>query len=223
MSSSRSHPIRRVIRRIVVALVVISVILVVAPLAVVIFSSSGRIYETVDAAPDNDVAMVMGAAVWNGRPSPYLRARLAVALDLYRAGKVKVIIVSGSISDNEPETMRAYLLENGVKTSDIVLDEGGDDSYTSCAVAAKRFGVTKLTVISQDYHLPRTVTACRFQGIDAIGVGDTTQARDLLYRSYQVRELGANLKLLYHAIFDANLDVGQPTSEVTDALANHEG
>ncbi|NIH58283.1 SanA/YdcF family protein, partial [Brooklawnia cerclae] len=156
-----------------------------------------------------------------GRPSPYLQARLDLALDLWRQGKATVFIVSGSTSDDEPATMRDYLVENGVDEADIVLDEGGDDSYASCARAADRFGVEQITVVSQSYHVPRTVATCRLVGIDAVGVGDDTRAKDATWNSYVRRELAANIKMLIDVV--ARRDVGQnePDPAVREALERH--
>ena len=181
--------------------------------------SYGRIHSPVAEVPPTDVTMVMGAAVWGGRPSPYLQARLDVAAELYHQGKTKVIIVSGSTSDNEPATMRKYLIAKGVNELDIVLDEGGDDSYRSCARARQKFGVDKLIVVSQDYHVPRTVTTCRMVGIDAIGAPDTTRDHNQQWKRYVARELGANVKMLIDVLTKADPGITEPSSAVRDALA----
>lgn len=207
--------------RAALALLIVLALVFGVPFAIVTYLSTGRIYTSVEETPSRDVAVVMGASVWGDRPSPYLKGRLDVAASLYHAGKVKVLIVSGSVSDNEPKTMRSYLVEHGVDYNDIVLDEGGDNSYTSCAVANRRFGVNELTVISQDYHLPRTIAACQLQGVDAIGSADVIKIKNDAYKRYQRRELGANVKLMVNAIFNHTSDVGEPSTEVKDALARH--
>ncbi len=207
--------------RAALALFIVLALVFGVPFAIVTHLSTGRIYTSVEETPNRDVAVVMGASVWGDRPSPYLKGRLDVAASLYHAGKVKVLIVSGSVSDNEPKTMRSYLVEHGVDYNDIVLDEGGDNSYTSCAVANRRFGVNELTVISQDYHLPRTIAACQLQGVDAIGSADVIKIKNAAYKRYQRRELGANVKLMVNAIFNHTPDVGEPSTEVKDALARH--
>lgn len=207
--------------RAALALFIVLALVFGVPFAIVTHLSTGRIYTSVEETPSRDVAVVMGASVWGDRPSPYLKGRLDVAASLYHAGKVKVLIVSGSVSDNEPKTMRSYLVEHGVDYNDIVLDEGGDNSYTSCAVANRRFGINELTVISQGYHLPRTIAACQLQGVDAIGSADVIKIKNAAYKSYQRRELGANVKLMVNAIFNHTPDVGEPSTEVKDALARH--
>lgn len=157
--------------------------------------AAGRMWTSADDADSFDVAMVMGAAVWNGEPSPYLQGRLDRAVDLWNQGKVKVIIVSGSTSDNEPATMAAYLEDAGVDPDRIVQDLFGNNSYASCARAAQFYEVDKLVVVSQTYHLPRTIAGCRMLGIDAYGLGDERD-HDALWLTYQLREIGANVKLI---------------------------
>ncbi|WP_231336060.1 SanA/YdcF family protein [Actinomadura graeca] len=125
--------------------------------------------------PATPVALVLGAGIWGDHPSPLLARRLDLAADLYRRGKVRVLLVSG---DNrvkgydEPTAMRAYLVGRGVPEGKVVRDFAGLDTWDSCARAKRIFGVTKLTVVTQDFHLPRAVALCRAVGIEAWGVGD---------------------------------------------------
>lgn len=211
----------RKFRRALLSLVLIAVIAVGGPWGVVQVLSSGRTWISADEAPGRDVVLVMGAATWYGRPSPYLQARLDMALELWRQGKASVFIVSGSTSDDEPAVMRTYLEENGVDPRDIVEDTGGNDSYASCVRAAQMYGVSQLTVVTQSYHVPRTVATCRLAGVDAIGVGDDTRRKDALWGSYQRRELVANIKMLVDVLI--RRDVGQFSHDpdVQDALARH--
>ena len=188
--------------------------------AVVAVQSSGRIVSAADAEP-RDVAMVLGAAVWNGRPSPYLAGRLDVALALYNDAKAKVIIVSGTQDGgySEPEAMRDYLVEHGVAPEHVVSDTLGDDTYTSCYRAKHVYGVDKLTVVTQNNHLPRAIAACEFVGIDAIGVGDDTRAEDARMQSYRNRELFANVKAVYDGLTKRVASTEGPSTAVADALA----
>lgn len=211
----------RFLVKLVATLVGLAVLAIVVPWLVVTVESADRIYLDPSAIPARDVTLVMGAAVWDGQPSPYLKGRLDVAVELYRLGKTKVIIVSGSTSDNEPKTMRRYLVEHGVAASDIVLDEGGINSYASCARAGDKFGVHSLIAVSQTYHVPRAVATCRLVGVDAIAAADTTGNKDATWRSYERRELGANLKMLYDVTFRPDVGENPASDAVARALARH--
>ena len=207
--------------RALLALLLIVLLVVGGPWALVQVLSFGRTWTSADEAPSNDVGLVMGAATLNGRPSGYLKARLDLALQLWEQGKITVFIVSGSTSDDEPAVMRAYLEENGVDPLDIVEDEGGNSSYSSCVRAKGIFGVTQLTVVTQSYHVPRTVATCRLVGVDAIGVGDDTRAKDATWRSYQRRELVANMKMVVDVVVQREVGQAGFDSAVQDALARH--
>lgn len=184
--------------------------------------AAGRIVSAAD-AESRDVALVLGAAVWNGRPSPYLAGRLDVALALYRDAKAKVLIVSGTQDGgySEPDTMRNYLIEKGVAPEHVVTDAHGDDTYSSCHRAKHVFGVEALTVVTQNYHLPRAIAACEFVGVDAIGVGDGTRAEDARLQGYRNRELFANVKLVYDGLTRRQASNEAPSSAVADALATY--
>ncbi|MFG1997771.1 vancomycin high temperature exclusion protein [Spirillospora sp. NPDC048911] len=129
--------------------------------------------------PVSPVALVLGAGIWRGQPSILLARRLDVAADLYRRGKVKVLLVSG---DNrvkgydEPTVMRDYLIAHGVPDQKIVRDFAGLDTWDSCARAKRIFQVERLTVVTQNFHLPRAVALCRAAGLEAVGVGDDSMA-----------------------------------------------
>ncbi|WP_245667347.1 SanA/YdcF family protein [Actinomadura macra] len=139
------------------------------------YADTAKYRYSVEKVPDAPVALVLGAGIWGGHPSPLLARRLDLAADLYRRGKVKVVLVSG---DNrvkgydEPTTMRAYLVGKGVPEGKVVRDFAGLDTWDSCARAKRIFGVTRLIVVTQDFHLPRAVALCRGLGIQTWGVGD---------------------------------------------------
>jgi vancomycin permeability regulator SanA len=161
-------------------------------------SASGNVYAESD-VPHRPVALVLGALVDpDGTPSGFLTARLAVAKRLYDAGKVDAVLVSGDHGEwayDEPGTMHAWLVANGVPDAKVVDDYAGFDTYDSCNRAVRVFGVKQATVVTQSYHIDRAVTLCRDAGMDAVGVGDDT-ARQFKgkWAKAAVREQGAYLK-----------------------------
>lgn len=189
---------KRLRRGVVTVLVLIAVALAPTAWAGGVWLVHHAGVDTVEEAP---VAMVLGASVQDGNPSPFLAGRLDVARDLYLSGKVKAILVSGDNKEtdyDEPTAMKQYLVEHGVPESQIVRDPAGYNTYDSCVRARDVYGVTRLIVVTQDYHLPRTLATCRAVGLDASGVGDTTARR--FHRTWWwgvAREAGANWKLLY--------------------------
>ena len=124
--------------------------------------------------PDTDVALVLGAAPIGpeGGPNRYFEYRLDAAAALWRAGKVKYLLVSG---DNrrkdydEPTAMRAGLIKRGVPASAIYRDFAGLRTLDSVLRAQSIFGQKRLTIISQRVHLSRALFLARETGMDACG------------------------------------------------------
>ncbi|MFI6390506.1 vancomycin high temperature exclusion protein [Nonomuraea sp. NPDC050547] len=148
--------------------------------------------------PDAQAALVLGAGLYGGQPSPMLARRLDIAAELYRAGKVKALLLSGDNSRreyDEPTAMRDYLTHKGVPPGAMVLDYAGFDTWDSCVRARKVFGAQRLTVVTQVFHIPRAVTLCRTAGLETYGVGDdsTKQWAAATY-VYATRELLATAK-----------------------------
>lgn len=161
--------------------------------------SAGRVY-ALDDVPARDVALVLGAKADQGRPSAFLAARLDLAADLYRSGRIRAVLVSGDglpRSNNEPQVMKDYLVARGIPAERIVEDPAGFDTYDSCVRARDVFGVSELTVLTQDYHVGRAVAICELVGVDAVGVGDATMRGrfPLNWIKGAGREWAANLKV----------------------------
>jgi vancomycin permeability regulator SanA len=167
-------------------------------------ATRSRIVEA-DALPETDVALVLGAEVYaDGEPSRFLRARLDVAATLYRRGLVHRVLASGDGQSpfyDETSGMRDYLLRAGVEASDLLVDPAGFDTYDSCRRARDEFGLRRLVVVSQSYHLPRALLICRALGIDAWGVGDeSVRAGSRTWAHGERRELAANLKAVWDVV-----------------------
>ena len=137
----------------------------------------GRVYREVTEVPSEDeprIAIVFGAGVWpNGQPSPVLYDRVATAADLYHAGKARKLLLTGDNRFhhyNEPEVMRQTALKLGVPDQALVLDFAGRRTYDSAFRAAHIFCVKRAILVTQAFHLERSLYLCRSLGIDAIGV-----------------------------------------------------
>jgi SanA protein len=169
----RARPLLDFTRRAIVVLFVIGTFVLVAPRLVT------GIYTWPFAAdpanvPPHRTAVVFGAGLlWDGRLSPLLRERVETAADLYLAGKVEKILMSGDnrfVNYNEPAAMQEYALRLGVPDNAIVLDYAGRRTYDTCYRALAIFGVEDAILVTQDYHLSRAIYTCRTLGINATGV-----------------------------------------------------
>lgn len=184
--------------------------------------AKARMY-TPSTAPTKPVIMVLGAEIYpDGTPSPFLQGRLDVALDLWQQDKARAILVSGdngTDSYNEPDGMRQYLIDHGVPASKVVADYAGFDTYDSCYRAREIFGVHHLTVVTQEYHLPRAISTCSMLGIDAIGVGDTSVKADSRTWYYgEIREMAANIKMVWDVVTRREPTLGPPEDGIRRAL-----
>jgi SanA protein len=133
-----------------------------------------RRYAFTDAAtiPARAFAIVPGSRVVRGKPLGILRDRLQAALDLYRAGRVKAILVSGQDSGEAPEAtvMRGWLRARGVPADALWSDGGGTRTRETMNRAAALYGVADAVVCTQTVNMARTLYLARAAGIDAVGL-----------------------------------------------------
>ncbi|TLN08762.1 hypothetical protein FDZ74_12065 [bacterium] len=148
--------------------------------------------------PNRPVAIVFGAGLLrDGSPTAVLRDRVETASELYFAGKVEKLLMSGDnrfVEYNEPGAMRAYALELGVPEEAIVLDYAGRRTYDTCYRAKEIFGANQVVLVTQRFHLPRALVTCNGLGLDAIGVAADRRAyRQYAHNFWTLRELPATL------------------------------
>jgi SanA protein len=134
----------------------------------------GACVRDVASVPRRAVAIVPGARVLpDGRPSIALEDRLLAALELYRAGRVDAILVSGNRrapEHDEPAAMRRWLVARGVAGEQVIEDPAGLRTLDTMQRAAQVYGVRGAVVCTQEFHLHRAVFLAQRAGIDAVGV-----------------------------------------------------
>ena len=178
----------------------------------VVGSTQDRVYRSVDSIESRPVGLVLGTSrkLTKEQANPHFDNRLAAAAALYHAGKVKHLLVSGhreaSGYYDEPRDMTARLVQLGVPENAITPDNAGDRTLDSIIRAKKIYGLDRLTVISDDFHVSRAVFIADREGVEAIafrgeavGVGQSFRAR--------TREYFARVK----AVIDLYLLHTQPT------------
>ncbi len=163
-----------------------------------------QIYAATEQVPPQPVALVFGAGVWpSGRLSDALADRMETAIDLYQAGTVNKLLLTGDnrvANYNEPAAMAAYARSRGVAEEDLVLDYAGRRTYDSCYRAGTIFGVERAVLVTQAFHLPRALFTCDRLGLEVVGVM-ADRHRYVRQPWYQVRELAATIR----AWLDLNL------------------
>lgn len=138
--------------------------------------SVGRVFgpDQIEAVPAQRAAVVLGCVktLPNGRANLYYSRRIAAAAELYKAGKVSCLIVSGDNHVNgydEPSDMKDSLIAAGVPSERIVCDYAGFRTLDSVVRAKEVFGLGSFIVISQPDHVRRAVFLARGFGADAYG------------------------------------------------------
>lgn len=142
-----------------------------------------RRQSTVDEAQPADVIVVLGAAEYQGRPSPVLRARLDHALYLYLQGMAPRILTTGGKGGDpqfsEGEVAHAYLSRRGVPSEAILVESEGESTVRSITGAAEIMRLMNLKsciVVSDGYHIYRVKKMLQRMGMRAYGsprpVGD---------------------------------------------------
>jgi SanA protein len=203
----RPRPLRRLLwrwLRVVGGLGLLGLLLVVAINARMVFAAAGRIYYGA-ATPSAPVALVLGA----GPGSLFFDYRLDAAAALYKAGKVRHLLVSGDGESLDPlgsETALMWegLRRRGIPAAAITRDDAGLRTLDSVARAKNVFGLKSVVIVSQEFHLPRALYLARAWGLDAVGCAATDPGGDF-YDSY-FREWLARVK----AVADMDILHTQP-------------
>jgi len=131
-------------------------------------------YATLDQAASADAIAVFGAAEYDGRPSPVLRARLNHALALYRRGLAPLIITlggNGGDQHSEGSVGRDYLMGLGVPDDDIIAETESHNTAESAkrlAVIARANSLQKLILVSDGTHLFRIHELCAAEGLNVL-------------------------------------------------------
>jgi len=123
-----------------------------------------------------DVIVVLGAAQYNGRPSPVLRARLDHALGLYREGLAPLVVVTGGVGpgDTISEALvgRRYLMAHGVPAESVAAQpEGRSTAASMTAVAGwlRQRGSGRALLVSDPFHMFRLRLEARRTALEAYG------------------------------------------------------
>jgi uncharacterized SAM-binding protein YcdF (DUF218 family) len=208
-----SRPARARVRRRPPSRWVLAIILTLAVLAGgVIFGTAGLVIlqARTDEARPADAIVVMGAAQYNGRPSPVFEARLEHALELYRQGLAPAIVVTGGKQPGdtytEGETARSWLVDHGVPIEAILMEQSGRSTWGSIrgVPAVLPPAGTSVLIVSDGFHLFRSELMFRDLGYDAYSSpapDDAIRPWSREELGYVVRETGGVLQFLPRMLF----------------------
>lgn len=130
----------------------------------------------IDEAQKAEAVVVLGASQWNNQPSPVLKARLDYALSLYNQGLSSKIILTGGVGKgeiiSESQIGKDYLIEKGVDSQNIFIEEKGHTSWQSLNQVAqilKEHNLNSIILVSDGFHMMRLNKMAKDLGIQAYG------------------------------------------------------
>ncbi len=141
----------------------------------VIESSTNKlVFTDLQKIPHNKVGLLLGTSktLKSGYPNLYFSYRITAAVELFKANKIDVIVISGDNSRknyNEPLDMKEELMKQGVPENKIYLDYAGFRTYDSVIRIDKIFGQKEFTIISQEFHNRRAIYIARHCNLNTIG------------------------------------------------------
>lgn len=172
-------------------------------------AGKGILFDDVNDVPKQRVGLVFGCSSKLGkRDNLYFKYRIQAAAELYHAGKVDTLIVSGDNREkyyNEPVTMRKALVKAGVPFDAIVCDYAGLRTLDSVVRSKKIFDLKEVTLVSQKFQNERAAYLAKAHGLKVYGYN----ARDVegyAARKTEDREVLARVKMW----IDVNITNEQP-------------
>lgn len=186
---------------------VVLAVLCVAVLGIdryVVWSTRSQVFKASEWEGEPAAAiLVLGALVHeDGSLSEMLEDRMQTGVQLYEEGAAPLLILSGdgqSQDYDEPEAMKRYALEHGVPKEAILLDKAGLSTYDSVWRAGKTGGYDSLIIVTQEYHLYRTLYIADALGIKACGVSATLENYPMQFKR-DIREIVARNKDFFQCI-----------------------
>ena len=154
---------------------------------------------------DLDAILVLGCGLdADGAPKPMLHDRMTVAVELYEKGWADKLLLSGDNSGpdyNEVGAMETFALEHGVPNEALLLDNEGFNTDASIRRARDEFGVKRVVLVTQEYHLYRALYLAESYGLEAHGVSATLRTYGPKQIIWSAREVLARDKDFARMVF----------------------
>ncbi|HRD37146.1 MAG TPA: ElyC/SanA/YdcF family protein [Bacteroidia bacterium] len=150
--------------------------------------------------PETKTGLLLGTSKYlkNGDENLYFQNRIAAAVDLFKSGKIKFIVVSGDNSKttyDEPTDMKHALIEKGIDSTKIFLDYAGFRTYDSMVRFKEIFGQTEGIVVSQQFHNERAIYIGQKLGIKLYGYNAKDVSKYYGFKT-MLREKFARVKVM---------------------------
>lgn len=186
----------------------------IATNAFVLLKAEGQVWSSASEADHAQVAIVPGALVnSDGTMSTMLGDRVAQAEALWKAGKVDKVLVSGDHGAwkyDEPTTMRRALIAAGVPADVIFTDHAGFNTRATMERARQIFGVDSAIIVTQDFHMKRSLFLADSAGLEADGLTSDLHAYGGQGIKSDVREVLSRAKSVFDVVANRPVTGGPP-------------
>ena len=207
MSDKSKHRLRTLFK-IFIILVIICIVMICAAMGVSEYvkrSVSDRMLSPEAAAElrDIDCIIVLGCRVNGDTPSPMLSDRLTRGVELYDMGAAPKLLMSGDhgrTNYDEVNAMKQFAIDRGVPSEDVFMDHAGFSTYETMYRAKEVFAAKRVLIVTQSYHLYRSVYIAEKLGLEAYGVSSDLQTY-VRQDYYDFREMLARDKDFVKVIF----------------------
>lgn len=149
-----------------------------------------------------DAVLILGASVQWLQLSPILQDRVETGIQMYQRKKAKKVIISWDNWKkyyNEVDAMFAYVRNRGVPVEDIIVDVQWYNTFDSIAHVTNIPNITTLGIVTQNFHLPRSLFIAQWIGLHSIGIV-SDRASYINSDKYEVRESFARIKAFFQVI-----------------------
>jgi len=203
---------KTIVKRLIYIIALVAVVVIVLMITcnqLIENNAEGRLYTDVHSVPQREVGLLLGTTPQTRigrRQNQFFKYRIDAAEALYKAGKIKSILISGDENSldgvNEVECMRDSLVVRGVSSEDIVLDGKGFRTLDAVVRATEVYGNHSYIVISQKFHNERAIYLAEHLGMDVhdiIGFNAADATSNMAIMIY-VREYFARVKVFLDLI-----------------------
>lgn len=204
----RTARFRRAWRALLWSLLVLALLATVVPRVTMWVLARGDVAHRASDVPslptdEHRAAIVLGAGLKDRRPSPLLDDRITAAVRLLKDQRVDLLVMSGDNTTqyyDEPTAMRRRAIELGAPADQVAADYAGRRTWDTCVRAHDVFGIRRAVVVTNAFHIDRSVASCRAAGIDVQGfsVDDGRFPREQRF-SWRAREVAASGRALLDA------------------------
>lgn len=216
-----------------ILLIAMLVIAIISCNRTVVNSAKHKAFDEIDSIKPAEVGLLLGTTPQTritGRKNMFFKYRIDAAEELYNAGKIQYILISGDENSldgiNEPQCMKDSLVARGIPEDAIFLDGKGFRTLDSVVRMSKVFGVRTFTVISQRFHNERALYLAEHLGLDVeeLQAYNAKEPKSAISMMTFIREYFARVKMFLNIWTDkqpASLEDGEPLElQIFDAAYN---